>query len=54
MKKSRFSETQVALALRQAEEEIAAGEISRKLESSEQPYYRRRKNYGGPMVLGNV
>ena len=54
MKKSRFSETQVALALRPAEEAIAAGEISRKLESSEQPYYRRRKNYGGPMVLGNV
>lgn len=49
MKKSRFSKTQVALALRHAEKEIAAGEISRKLESSDQPYYRRRKNYGGPM-----
>lgn len=33
----------------EAEEEIAVGEISRKLELSEKTYYRRRKNYGGPM-----
>ena len=49
MKKSRSTQTQVALALRQAEEGIAIGEISRKLEISEQTYYRWRKNYGGPM-----
>ncbi len=49
MKKSRFTETQVALALRQAEEGIAVEEMSRQLEISEQAYYWRRKNYGGPM-----
>jgi putative transposase len=42
-------QTQVALALRQAEEGIAIGEISRNLEINEQTYYRWRKNYGGPM-----
>ena len=53
MKKLRFTETQVALALRQAEEGTAVGEMSRQLEISEQAYYWRRKNYGGTDALGN-
>lgn len=49
MKKSRFTESQVALALRQADEGVAVGEICRKLGISEQTYYRWRKKYGGLM-----
>ncbi len=49
MKTSRFSESQVALALRQIEEGVDLGEICRKLVISEQTYYRWRKKYGGLM-----
>jgi len=49
MKTSRFSESQVALALRQVDEGVAVGEICRKLGISEQTYYRWRKKYGGLM-----
>ena len=49
MKTSRFSESQVALALRQVDEGVGVGEICRKLGISEQTYYRWRKKYGGLM-----
>jgi len=49
MKTSRFSESQVALALRQVDEGVVVGEICRKLGISEQTYYRWRKKYGGLM-----
>jgi putative transposase len=49
MKTSRFSESQVALALRQVDEGVAVGEICRKLGISEPTYYRWRKKYGGLM-----
>lgn len=47
MKKSRFSEEQVAFALRQAESGTPVGEVVRKLGISEQTFYRWKKKYGG-------
>jgi len=49
MKKTRFTDSQIAFALRQAEEGISVGEICRKMGISEQTYYRWRKKYGGLM-----
>lgn len=47
MKKSRFSEEQVAFALRQAELGTPVEEITRKLGVSEQTFYRWKKRYAG-------
>jgi putative transposase len=49
MKRSKFSEQQIAFILRQAEEGVAVGEVCRKVGISEQTYYRWRKRYGGMM-----
>lgn len=43
MKKPRFSEEQIAFALRQAESGTAITEITRKMEISEQTFYRWKK-----------
>lgn len=47
MRKSRFSEEQIAMALRQAEAGTPVAEICRKLEVTETTFYRWRKKYGG-------
>ena len=47
MKKSRFTEEQIAFALRQHEGGTATGEIVRKLGITEQTFYRWKKKYGG-------
>jgi putative transposase len=47
MKKSRFTEAQVAFALRQAESGTPVAEIIRKLGISEQTFYRWKKKYAG-------
>ncbi len=47
MKRSRFTEEQIAMALRQGEAGTPVAEIIRKLEISEQTYYRWKKKYGG-------
>ena len=47
MKKSRFSEQQIAFILRQAEEGTRVEEVCRNI--SEATYYNWRKKYGGLM-----
>ena len=47
MKKSRFTDQQIAFALRQAEHGTAVEEICRKLGISSQTFYRWRRKYGG-------
>lgn len=47
MKKSRFTEEQIAFALRQAESGTAIHEITRKLGISEQTFYRWKKKFAG-------
>ena len=49
MKKSRFSEQQIAFVLRQAEEGTAVSEVCRKAGISEATYYVWRKKFGGLM-----
>ena len=47
MKKKRFSESQIAFALRQAESGTPVSEIVRKMGISEVTFYRWKKKYGG-------
>lgn len=47
MKASRFSESQIAYVLRQAEEGTAIGEVCRSAGISEATFYNWRKKYGG-------
>ena len=47
MKKSKFTEKQIAFALRQAETGTRVAEICRKMGISENTFYRWKKKYGG-------
>jgi putative transposase len=47
MRKSRFSEQQIALVLRQAEQGISPAEICRKVGVSEATFYTWKKKYVG-------
>ena len=49
MKKSRFTEAQVAFVLRQAEEGTSVGEVCRMAGISEATFYAWRKKYAGLM-----
>lgn len=49
MKRSKFTEAQVAFILRQAEEGTAIGEVCRKAGISEATFYAWRKKYAGLM-----
>ncbi len=49
MKRSRFSDQQIAFVLRQADEGTAIAEVCRKVGISEATYYNWRKKYGGLM-----
>ena len=47
MKKSKFTEEQIAVALHQHEAGSPVGDIARKLGIAEQTFYRWKKQYGG-------
>jgi putative transposase len=49
MKKSRFSEQQIAFILRQGEEGVTVEEVCRKAGISQATYYNWRSKYGGLM-----
>ena len=49
MKRSKFTEAQIAFILRQAEEGTVVGEVCRKAGISEATYYNWRKKYAGSM-----
>ena len=47
MKKSRFTEQQIAFALRQAESGVSIEEITRKMGVTEATFYRWKKKFAG-------
>ena len=49
MKKSRFSEQQIAFILKQTDDGTSVEEVCRKASISQQTYYRWRKKYAGLM-----
>lgn len=49
MKRSKFSEAQIAFVLKQAEDGTSVGEVCRKAGISEATYYNWRKKYAGLM-----
>jgi putative transposase len=51
MRKSRFTEEQVALALRQVEAGVPVAEQCRKLGISEQTFYSWKKKYAGMGIV---
>lgn len=47
MRKSKYTEEQIAMALRQAKVGTPVGEICRKLQVTETTFYRWKKKFGG-------
>jgi putative transposase len=47
VRKSKFSDEQIAYALRQVESGVAVSEVCRKLGVTEQTFYRWKKKFGG-------
>ena len=47
MRKSKFTEEQIAFALKQAEHGTPITEVTRKMGITEETYYRWKKKYGG-------
>ena len=47
MRKSKYTESQIAFALNQAETGIPVSEVTRKMGVTEQTFYRWKKKYGG-------
>ena len=53
MKKTRYTEEQIAYALRQAELGTPVAEVARKMGVSEQTFYRWKRQYAG-MGVGEI
>jgi len=53
MKKSRFSEQQIAFILKQADDGIGVEEVCRKAGTSQQTYYRLLSAFAGKRLPGN-
>ena len=51
MKKSRFTEQQIALALRQSESGVSLEEITRRMGVTEATFYRWKKKFAGMGVV---
>ena len=51
MRKSRFTEEQIAYAIRQAEQGTPAAEICRKMGISEQTFYQWKKKFAGMGIV---
>ena len=51
MRKSRFTQEQIAYALRQAEQGTAVAELCRKMGVSEQAFYTWKKKYAGMGIV---
>jgi putative transposase len=49
MKKSKFTEEQIAFALRQAETGTRVEEVCRQLGISQATFFKWKKKYGGPL-----
>jgi putative transposase len=49
MKRSRFTDQQIAFALQQAEQGTQVAEVTRKMGISEQTFYLWKKKFGGLM-----
>jgi putative transposase len=47
MKRSKFTEEQIAFALKQAETGVSVAEVTRKMGITEQTFYRWKRKYGG-------
>ena len=47
MRKSKFTESQIVFALRQAETGVTVAEVCRKMGISEATYYNWKRKYGG-------
>lgn len=47
MRKSKYTEEQIAFALKQAETGVSVAEVIRQLGVTEQTFYRWKKKYGG-------
>src|SRR5258706_5978796 len=52
MKRSKFTESQIVFALKQAETGVAVAEVCRKMGISEATFYNWKKKYGGPGTGG--
>lgn len=47
MKRSKFTEEQIAFVLKQAETGVSVADVTRKMGITEQTFYRWRRKYGG-------
>jgi putative transposase len=47
MKRSKFTEEQIAFVLKQAETGVSVAEVTRRMGITEQTFYRWRRKYGG-------